>query len=43
MRGLGMDQQDGMKLSDLKGKVVVDFFQLWCPGCNAYLIPLIKF
>ncbi len=30
-----------LQLSDLKGKVVViDFFQLWCPGCNAFSIPL---
>ena len=35
---------DGFQLSDLKGKVVViDFFQLWCPGCNAFSIPLVKF
>ena len=34
---------DGVTLSDLKGKVVVDFFQLWCPGCNAFSIPLVKF
>lgn len=28
-------------LKELKGKVVViDFFQLWCPGCNSFLIPL---
>ncbi len=31
----------GFKLSELKGKVVViDFFQLWCPGCNSFSIPL---
>ncbi len=30
-------------LQDLRGKVViVDFFQLWCPGCNAFSIPLLK-
>lgn len=30
-------------LRDLRGKVVVvDFFQLWCPGCNAFSIPLLK-
>ncbi len=30
-------------LKDLRGKVViVDFFQLWCPGCNAFSIPLLK-
>ena len=28
-------------LADLKGQVVViDFFQLWCPGCNRFSIPL---
>ena len=32
---------DGVTLEDLKGKVVViDFFQLWCPGCKAFSIPL---
>ena len=31
----------GFKLSELKGKVVViDFFQLWCPGCNSFSVPL---
>ncbi|MGR3304330.1 MAG: TlpA family protein disulfide reductase [Candidatus Scalindua sp.] len=30
-----------LKLSELKGKVViVEFFQLWCPGCNRFSIPL---
>ncbi len=30
-------------LSELKGKVViVEFFQLWCPGCNKFTIPLMK-
>ena len=30
-------------LRDLRGKVViVDFFQLWCPGCNSFSIPLLK-
>jgi thiol-disulfide isomerase/thioredoxin len=30
-------------LADLKGRVVVvEFFQLWCPGCNAFSIPLMK-
>ena len=34
----------GMDLADLKGQVVViEFFQLWCPGCNAFSIPLMKF
>ena len=31
----------GFKLSELRGKVVViDFFQLWCPGCNSFSVPL---
>ena len=31
----------GFTLEDLRGKVVViDFFQLWCPGCNNFSIPL---
>lgn len=30
-----------LKLSELKGKVVIiEFFQLWCPGCNRFSIPL---
>ena len=30
-----------ISLSGLRGKVVViDFFQLWCPGCNSFSIPL---
>ena len=30
-----------INLAGLKGKVVViDFFQLWCPGCNSFSIPL---
>lgn len=34
---------NGGQLSELKGKVViVEFFQLWCPGCNAFSIPLMK-
>lgn len=34
---------EGKDLGALKGKVVVvDFFQLWCPGCNAFSIPLLK-
>jgi thiol-disulfide isomerase/thioredoxin len=33
----------GVSLADLKGKVViVEFFQLWCPGCNSFSIPLMK-
>lgn len=30
-----------LTLKELEGKVlVVDFFQLWCPGCNSFSIPL---
>jgi thiol-disulfide isomerase/thioredoxin len=30
-------------LDKLKGQVVIlEFFQLWCPGCNKFSIPLIK-
>jgi len=30
-------------VDQLKGKVVIiDFFQLWCPGCNKFTMPLIK-
>jgi thiol-disulfide isomerase/thioredoxin len=30
-----------LSLSRMKGKVIViDFFQLWCPGCNSFSIPL---
>ncbi len=33
----------GVTLSELKGKVVIiEFFQLWCPGCNKFTIPLMK-
>ncbi len=33
----------GVSLAGLKGKVViVEFFQLWCPGCNTFSIPLMK-
>jgi thiol-disulfide isomerase/thioredoxin len=32
-----------LNLSDLKGKVVIiEFFQLWCPGCNNFSIPLMN-
>ena len=31
----------GLQLDQLRGKVVViDFFQMWCPGCNKFSIPL---
>jgi thiol-disulfide isomerase/thioredoxin len=34
---------EGFTLKDLRGKVVVlEFFQLWCPGCNRFSIPLMK-
>ena len=30
-------------LGKLRGKViVVDFFQLWCPGCNTFSLPLMR-
>lgn len=33
----------GHPLSSYRGKVVViEFFQLWCPGCNKFSIPLMK-
>ena len=33
----------GTNIDALRGKVVViDFFQLWSPGCNKFTIPLIK-
>jgi len=33
----------GQSLDALRGKVVVlEFFQLWCPGCNAFSIPLMN-
>ncbi|MCP3866811.1 MAG: TlpA family protein disulfide reductase [Gammaproteobacteria bacterium] len=33
----------GITLADLRGKVVIiEFFQLWCPGCNSFSIPLMK-
>ena len=32
---------NGLTLAGLRGKVVViDFFQLWCPGCNKFSRPL---
>ena len=34
---------DGGNVDALRGKViVVDFFQLWCPGCIAFSIPLMN-
>ncbi|MEN8177681.1 MAG: TlpA disulfide reductase family protein [Pseudomonadota bacterium] len=34
---------EGNSLAELRGKVVVvDFFQLWCPGCNSFSIPLMS-
>lgn len=33
----------GTTLRDLRGKVVVlEFFQMWCPGCNKFSLPLMK-
>lgn len=34
---------DGLSLNELRGKVViVDFFQMWCPGCKSFSIPLME-
>ncbi len=34
---------DGLTLAGLRGKVVViDFFQLWCSGCNKFSGPLME-
>ncbi|MCR4289971.1 MAG: TlpA family protein disulfide reductase [Candidatus Scalindua sp.] len=34
---------EGFTLSDMRGKVVIiDFFQLWCPGCNKFSVPLME-
>ncbi len=34
---------DGLALKNLRGKVVIiDFFQLWCPGCNKFSGPLME-
>ncbi len=34
---------DGGNVDTLKGKVVIiDFFQLWCPGCNKFSGPLMQ-
>jgi thiol-disulfide isomerase/thioredoxin len=33
----------GVTLSELAGKVVVvEFFQLWCPGCKSFSLPLMR-
>ncbi len=33
----------GVTLTELKGKVIIiEFFQLWCPGCNKFSIPLMQ-
>jgi thiol-disulfide isomerase/thioredoxin len=35
---------DGGNVDTLKGKVIViDFFQLWCPGCNKFSGPLMQY
>ncbi|RLA06338.1 MAG: TlpA family protein disulfide reductase [Gammaproteobacteria bacterium] len=34
---------EAINLKDLKGQVVIiEFFQLWCPGCNSFSIPLVQ-
>ena len=34
---------DPGRMSSLRGKVVlIEFFQLWCPGCNSFSIPLFQ-
>ena len=34
----------GTNIDQLRGKVVViDFFQLWCPGCKKFSIPLVEY
>ncbi len=39
----GWINSNGLTLADLRGKVVViDFFQLWCPGCNKFSGPLME-
>ena len=31
------------KLSDHRGRIVIiEFFQLWCPGCNSFSLPLMQ-
>ena len=35
---------DGGNVDTLRGKVIViDFFQLWCPGCNSFSGPLMSY
>lgn len=35
---------DGGNVDQLKGRVIIiDFFQLWCPGCNKFSGPLMTF
>ena len=35
---------DGGNVDKLRGKVIIiDFFQLWCPGCNKFSGPLMKY
>jgi thiol-disulfide isomerase/thioredoxin len=34
---------NGVTLESLEGKVVIlEFFQMWCPGCNQFSIPLME-
>jgi hypothetical protein len=34
---------EGTTLDNLKGKVVIlEFFQMWCPGCNNFSISLME-
>ncbi len=34
---------DGFTLKEMRERVVIiDFFQLWCPGCNRFSIPLME-
>ena len=36
-------QRNPGTLESMKGKVVViDFFQMWCPGCNSFALPLMN-
>ena len=35
---------DGGNVDKLRGKVIIiDFFQLWCPGCNKFSGPLMQY